>query len=72
MYGGSRHLSLVGRRLTSNQVLASTIWFFMIVWVETWKAIQNIKGTLEDTYEGGGGQLGYFKLEWHGRIVVKT
>lgn len=65
-----RHLSLVGRRLIVNQVLASTLWFLVKVWAGMWKAIRSIKGIMRDyLWEG---QLGHTGAIVHGQIVVPS
>lgn len=58
-YWGLRFLKLAERKLIMNQILASILWFFVIVWARTWKAIKNIKGLLR-VYLWGG-QLGHLR-----------
>jgi hypothetical protein len=43
---GSRHLSLARRRLIVNKVLASMLWFSVMVWARAWKSLRNIKAYL--------------------------
>lgn len=65
-----RHLSLVGRRLIVNQVLAYTLWFPVRVWAGMWKTIRSIKGILRDyLWEG---QLGHTRAIVHGHIDVPS
>lgn len=52
-YWGIKHLSLVGRRLIVSHVLASSLGFFVSVWVGTWKVIRHIRAMLRDYIWGG-------------------
>lgn len=64
-YWATMKLSLAGRAIIINQVLLSTLWFFISVWGESSKALCKIRSSLRNFLWAGKDQRACTRVAWN-------
>ena len=64
VYYGSMKLSLAGKIVICNQVLLSTLWFFITVWGVSNKVLRKIRGDIRNYMWSGKKQLTRTRVSW--------
>jgi hypothetical protein len=70
-YWTSTNLSLVGRTLIVNQVLMSSLWYFIAVWVGSKKLLGRIKALLCNYLWSGSENTARAQVNWDDCTVPK-
>ena len=63
-YWSTMKLSLAGRAIICNQVLLSTLWFFITVWGGSNKILRRIRGAIRNYLWSGKEQLTRTRVSW--------
>ena len=63
-YWSTMRLSLAGRIVICNQVLLSTLWFFVTVWGGSNKILKKIRGAIRNYLWSGKEQLIRTRVSW--------
>ena len=63
-YSSTMKLSLAGRVVICNQVLLSTLWFFITVWGGSNKILRRIRGAIRNYLWSGKEQLTRTRVSW--------
>ena len=63
-YWSTMRLSLAGRVVICNQVILSTLWFFVTVWGGSNKVLSNFRGAIRNYLWSGKEQLTRTRVSW--------
>ena len=63
-YWSTMKLSLAGQAIICNQVLLSTLWFFITVWGGSNKILRKIRGAIRNYLWSGKEQLTRTRINW--------